>query len=131
MKDKNRACMSANCQHTYIDDGKHPSYLACTDGPSTCFPAKSLSEAHPSAFHTQELIDATQKINKILSEIPEHSEDGKLSLVQTPTGLLLVWVHHGREFHAVTGKEKIVTGNDSPETIAQALKLKHWELTEK
>ncbi len=74
-----------------------------------------LWEAEPSAFHDQDLAQATKKINAILSGIEKSNRDKKrkLSFIKFENRLMLVWAGYG-----VVGPE------DDFETIEKTLKLR-------
>jgi hypothetical protein len=91
----------------------------CVDGDGGCEGAV-FSEADESYFHPKELVEATKKINRILSKIPKDPEGRNLSFCHTHVGILLAWCQH-------SGKPRpkdAVTRHDSPEKVAKALKLK-------
>lgn len=109
-------CKGSNCDFaidTMLGEG------LCFSGSGSCIDCKFL-EADSSKFHDEILIEATQKIKQILSEIPEDASGRKLSLFVTEMGVMLAWSSHGKEVPA-----KVVTAKDSREVVAQALKLKN------
>ena len=114
----NKVCSGANCD--FAIDALAGQGL-CLSGSGGCL-AGDLLEAEPSGLHDQTLIDATQKIRQILSEIPADAGGRKLSFLVTKMGILLAWVNHGEEIPA-----DAVTSADDNETVAKALKLKNWE----
>lgn len=93
----------------------------CLSGSGTCLSA-DLLEADSSSFHGDNLVEATQKINQILTEIPEDADGRKLSFLVTKMGVFLGWVIHDGEV-----PENGVTAKDENETVAKALRLKNWE----
>jgi len=74
-----------------------------------------LWEAEPSAFHDDELVAATKKINAVLSRIEKSNGDKgrKLSFIKFDNRLMLVWAEYG-----------VVGPHDDFETIAKRLKLR-------
>lgn len=92
-----------------------------------------LLEADTSAFHTDEIAQATRSINKILSEIQPAHEGQTLSFIQTRMGIMLVWVESKDEdeaFRASADQDEIgVTSADDNDTLAKALKLKNYNPT--
>lgn len=109
-------CKGINCDFaidTMLGEG------LCLSGSGSCLDCNFL-EADSSEFHDETLIEATQKIKQILSEIPVDANGRKLSLFVTEMGILLAWSSHGKEVPA-----KVVTAKDSREIVAQALKLKN------
>ncbi len=89
----------------------------CMSGGGSCMSA-NLLEAETSDFHDSTLVEATAKIRKILSEIPEDADGRKLSFFVTRMGILLAWSSHGEEVPA-----NVITAKDSNEVLTQALKL--------
>ena len=91
-----------------------------------CFRAELL-EADKSAFHTDQVAEATRSINKILSEIQLDSEGRSLALIQTTIGIMLAWVDHEDEASTLADKEEVaVTSRDDNATLAKALNLKNY-----
>ena len=89
----------------------------CMSGGGSCLYG-DLLEAEASDFHDSTLVEATAKIRKILSEIPEDADGRKLSFFVTRMGILLAWSSHGEEVPA-----NVITAKDSNEVLTQALKL--------
>ena len=88
-----------------------------------------LLEANKSAFHTDQVAEATQSINKILSEIQPDSEGRTLAFIQTRMGIMLNWVEHEDEAVRAADKDEgevAVTSADDDDTIAKALNLKNY-----
>lgn len=110
-------CVGSDCD--YAIDHLGSGMGMCISGSGTCLTCHLL-EAEPSKFHDHHLIEATQKINHILSAIPEDPEGGKLAFLTTNKGVLLARVHHGKEVPA-----NAVTAKSDAATLAQALKLKN------
>jgi len=79
----------------------------------------TLLTAEPSEFHDASLIDATNRINEILTAIPADSRGRALSLLSTKWGLLLAWVDHKAEAPADG-----VRPDADDATIVKALRLK-------
>ena len=93
----------------------------CIPGGGSCEPA-NLLEAGPSAFHDQNLIEATRQIKKIIAGIPADPKGRTLSLLHTKMGTLLAWTKHGAAFLP----EGAVTAQHDDATVAKALKLKSY-----
>lgn len=106
------ACTGRACD--WVNGGK--SGQECVDGSGGCTNAH-LCEAEESDFHTQELQEATRKINRILSRIAPDPNGRTLSFCEVTEGQFLAWVKHGG------GPKKGVTRRDSDAKIARALKL--------
>jgi len=88
-----------------------------------------LLEANKSAFHTDQIAEATRSINKILSEIQPDSEGRTLAFIQTRMGIMLNWVEHRDEAARAADKDEgevAVTSADDDDTIAKALNLKNY-----
>lgn len=112
-------CGTRTCSHNISPDG----VLGCSGGDGDCWRV-NLLEAEPSDFHDAGLIDATQKIKRILAEIPADEGGRKLSFVHTRMGTLLAWVKEGADVHP-----NAITAKDDDATIARALKLKDLKVT--
>jgi hypothetical protein len=120
---KNNPCKpGVDCSYTVR---RHK--IICTGGaPPDCFRAELL-EANKSAFHTDQIADATQAINKILSEIPKDSEGRMPAFIQTRMGIMLAWVEHEDEDARAADKDEVgVTSADDNDTLAKALNLKNY-----
>ncbi|MGC2238910.1 MAG: hypothetical protein WA584_22330 [Pyrinomonadaceae bacterium] len=113
-----QVCTGASCDFAV---GGSNGQVSCLSGSGTCL-AGDLLEAESSGIHDDTLIEATQKIKQILSEIPADSDGRKLSFLVTNMGLLLAWVNHDEDIPA-----NAVTAKDDNEILAKALKLKNWE----
>jgi hypothetical protein len=109
--DNNKPC-ATGCRVQIADDG-NPSCIT-SDTPD-CDLA-TLVEANESSFHDSQLIQATQAINDILTQIPADAEGRNLSFLRTKWGFLLAWVDHGAEPIA-----DAVTSDSDDETFAAAL----------
>lgn len=105
--------------------------ITCVSCPAPDCGFDELLEADTSAFHTDQLVEATRSINKILSEIQPDHEGQTLSFIQTRMGIMLVWVESEDEaFRASPGEDEIgVTSADDNDTLAKALKLKNYNPT--
>jgi hypothetical protein len=59
-----------------------------------------MQKAHLSAFHTSDVKDVTEAINKELEKLGKNPpEPGlQLSFIWTPSGLMLVWTKHVDEY---------------------------------
>lgn len=90
----------------------------CGNGAGSCA-NPHLHEAEISAFHDQNLADATRAINSILEGIENSDSGRKLSFINTKQGVLLAWVQHEGE-----RTEDSVTIDDDTATIARALRLR-------
>lgn len=112
MKKTSADCVGATC------DWAANAGLQCFEGPGNCKEAAFLAAA-PSSFHDQTLIEATRKLNKILSGIPKDSQGRKLSFVLANMGTLLAWVNH-----SATKPNHGVTAKDADAKVIKALKLK-------
>ena len=103
--------------------------MVCIKGQNAgCFPGELL-EADHSIFHTEHLENATQSINKILSEIPKDSEGRTLSFITTRMGVMLTWVEHENESVHDANKdvdEVGITAAHDNDTLAKALNLKNY-----
>jgi hypothetical protein len=111
-------CTGAACDFAV---GTSAELASCLSGSGTCL-AGDLLEAESSGIHDDTLIQVTQKIKQLLSEIPADSEGRKLSFLVTKMGLLLAWVNHDGDIPA-----DAVTAKDDNATVAKALRLKNWE----
>ncbi len=120
--------------------------LPCSPGSPCCFTVRKhkiscdacsryecgraeLLEANKSAFHTDQLAEATRLINKILSDIPPDSEGRTLAFIQTRMGIMLTWVEHRDDAARAADKDEgevAVTSADDDDTIAKALNLKNY-----
>jgi hypothetical protein len=114
-----QVCTGASCDFAVGDTSAER--VSCLSGSGTCL-AGDLLEAESSKIHDDTLIEATQKIKQILSEIPVDSDGRKLSFLVTNMGLLLAWVNHDDDI-----PENAVTAKNDNEIVAKALKLKNWE----
>ena len=81
----NKICSGANCD--FAIDSLNEQAL-CLSGSGGCL-AGDLLEADSSGIHDETLIEATQKIRQILSEIPVDSDERKLAFLVTKMGILL------------------------------------------
>ena len=63
---------------------------SCPGGNKECL-GGLLAMASPTALHDEALIEATQKINRILREVKEHRKDRELMLVNVGGAALLIW----------------------------------------
>src|SRR6185369_9243517 len=77
----------------YVALDPHHDLASCALGDGTCLSPKFL-RAEPSKFHDETLIEATEKIDRILTSIPADSQGRRLSLIVSKFGLLLAWVYH-------------------------------------
>lgn len=118
-----QVCTGATCD--FAVGGSDEQQVSCLSGSGTCL-AADLLEAESSGMHDETLIEATQKIKQILSEIPADSDGRKLSFLVTKMGLLLAWVNHDADI-----PENAITAENDNTTLAKALKLKNWETIEK
>src|ERR1051325_8935856 len=84
-------CLEGSLCRVFLDP-RHD-VASCQPGEGTCLTAKFL-QAEPSKFHDETLIEATKKINRILTSIPADSQGRKLSLLVSKFGILLAWVYH-------------------------------------
>ena len=91
--------------------------INCDVGTGSCFNAKFLS-ADISPFHGQDIQDATDQINKIISGITP-KKGYELSLLNTNMGLLLAWVSHD----GTTSPDDITSENTDAE-IKAAFRIK-------
>jgi hypothetical protein len=107
-----------DCVGSFCDWANGKSGPQCVDGSGGCAIAH-FCEAEESSFHDKNLQDATKKINRILSRIPEDAKGRKLSFMDTHMGTVLAWVKHGGK---PAGRQ--VTRQDDDATVAKSLKLK-------
>lgn len=114
-----QVCTGATCDFAVGGSGEQQ--VSCLSGSGTCL-AADLLEAESSVIHDETLVEATQKIKQILSEIPADSNNRKLSFLVTKMGLLLAWVNHDADI-----PENAVTAENDNTSVAKALKLKNWE----
>lgn len=125
-EERQRPCSPGQCCCFTVRSHK----IVCSACASGCdCSAAQLLDADKSAFHTDEIAEATQAINKILSEIPNDSEGRNLSFIQTKMGIMLAWVEHEDESLRDANKdddEIAVTSADDNDTIAKALHLKNY-----
>ena len=104
-------CVNRSCSWNAVDGD-----VGCSSGNNSCLIAKVLT-ADESDFFTAELKDATDQIQKILTNI--RSRRGrKLAFLQTPFGVLLAWVRHD-----IKVSDDAVTSESSPKEIKKALGL--------
>lgn len=108
-------CSGSDCDFTICTETNE---IYCRAGEGTCINC-NLLEAEPSRNHDEHLMKATNKINRILAEIPEDPEGRKLSFLLTDKGLFLARVHHGRSVPA-----NAITAKDDINKISKALKIK-------
>jgi hypothetical protein len=108
------SCIGPSCD--WLGRGKG---AQCVDGSGGCPPSVFLT-AEESSIHDKTLADATKKLNRILSRIPEDPKGRKLSFMETRHGVLLGWVKHGGKPVAGGG----VTRRDDDAKVAKFLKLK-------
>jgi hypothetical protein len=81
--------------------------LTCSDkGSFYCNPAFLLCGTI-SKFHTEELEKATRQINAILEQVPQHDDQTKLSILQTPHGLFLAWTQESDEGVTIDNEDEI------------------------
>jgi hypothetical protein len=92
---------------------------SCALGDGPCLFPKFL-RAEPSKFHDETLIEATEKIDRILTSIPADSQGRRLSLIVSKFGLLLAWVYHENRPEG----NYSVTMKSEDATVIKALKLK-------
>lgn len=91
----------------------------CVEGGTDCL-RPQLLVAEPSKFHDQTLIDATAKINEILTALPADPNGRKVSLIVNNLGAMLAWVHHNGN----PDSNYSVTSKSDDETLIKGLKLK-------
>ncbi len=102
---------------TRLVDDKETNFASCLPGAGGCYSPAKLLEAEESEMHTAELIKATNEINKILANIPEHPTCG-LSILHLKQGTLLAWVEHGQ-----AEIEGGITSESDPELVAKHFNL--------
>ncbi|MEN3333863.1 MAG: hypothetical protein V7641_3228 [Blastocatellia bacterium] len=117
MNDKGQSACDGNACFASIDSTFES--IACQPAGSTCLLARFLS-AEPSKFHDQTLIEATEKIQRILASIPADPQGRKLSMLVTKMGVLLAWVYHEER---PEGSYSVTLESDDA-TVIEALKLK-------
>ncbi len=115
-----QVCTGASCDFA-VGGGSTEQQVSCLSGSGTCL-AADLLEAESSGIHDETLVEATQRIKQILSEIPTDTDGRKLSFLVTKMGLLLAWVNHDADIPA-----DAVTAENDNATVAKVLKLKNWE----
>jgi hypothetical protein len=103
-----------NCVGRQCGFGAFAGELGCTDG-GNCFEA-GLLKANVSNFHDQTLVDASDKINSIISSIPADPAGRQLSFIQTGMGTMLAWVRHD-----IDVPQDAVHGSASDDEVAEAL----------
>ncbi len=96
---------------------KEIKFAACLKGAGGCFSPAKLLQARESEMHTAELIKATNAINKILANIPEHPTCG-LTILHLKQGTLLAWVEHGG-----TEIKDGITADSDPALVAEHFNL--------
>jgi len=110
------ACSGANCDWLVV----HRGAFACIEGYGDCFQPRFLS-AETTPFHDELLEDLSNKLNRILAQIPADTNGRKLSFCGTNMGIFLAWADHGA---LPTKGAKIVNSRSDEKTIRKALKLK-------
>lgn len=108
---------AGDCTGSLCGYGITKGQIGCQSGDGSCWSA-FLVQAEQSAFHTEELQNATRQIKAILESISSPGGGLKLSFVHTRLGTLLAWVNHGTQYTAET-----VTWADTDEKIVEALGL--------
>ncbi len=103
-----------DCEWVHIPGKIKP--MVCVPGKGGCKRAEFL-KAGESAFHSAELIEATNAINKILANISEHPT-ASLSVLTLKQGLFLSWVEHGGE-----ESEGGITSDSDPDVVAEHFNL--------
>jgi hypothetical protein len=93
--------------------------FSCVEGFGDCLQPKFLL-AETSPFHDEVLEDVSNKLNRILAQIPADTEGRKLSFCGTSMGIFLAWADHGA---SIPGG-KTVNSKSDEKTIKKALKLK-------
>jgi len=117
MNDKGQtACEGNNC-YASVDSALE--LVGCGPAGSTCLLPTFLS-AEPSKFHDHTLIEATEKIRRILASIPADPQGRKLSLLVTRMGVLLAWAYHEKRPEG----NYAVTLEADDAMVIKALKLK-------
>jgi hypothetical protein len=117
MNDKSQSdCFGNNC-FASVDAALE--LVGCGPAGATCLLARFLS-AEPSKFHDQTLIEATEKIQRILASIPADPQGRKLSMLVTKMGVLLAWTYHEKR---PEGNYSVTLDADDA-TVIKALKLK-------
>jgi hypothetical protein len=110
-EDNNNPC-AIGCRVQIADDG----LPGCITSSTPDCDMAVLVEANESTFHDSQLIQATQAINEILTQIPADAEGRNLSFLRTKWGFLLAWVDHGAE-----PIEGAITSDSDDATFAAAL----------
>jgi hypothetical protein len=113
-------CTDLQCHTTIIltDDGTP--IFGCANGGSDCLMCKVL-EVEVSDFHDKHLQKATQKIKKILADIPPDPKKRELSLIRTKKGLVLAWLDHGA---SISGDADVITQEGNEKEFLKRLKIK-------
>ena len=104
-------CTGRTCGYGAFDGD-----LGCTAGAS-CSQARMLS-ARESKFHDANLVDASRKIDAILSSIQPDPAGRQLSFLHTKMGTMLAWVRHDVEV-----PEGCATAESSDDELSAALGL--------
>jgi len=91
--------------------------VGCSSGNGSCLLAEVLT-ADESDFYTADLKEASEQIQKILSNI-KRRRGRKLAFLGTPFGVLLAWVRHD-----VNVPDTATTSDSSLKEIKKALGLK-------
>lgn len=87
------AQLTAKCSGGMCSFGEYNGSLGCESGDGSCWTAK-MAEAYTTAFHDQELYDATTEIQNVLNNITKPTDGRTLSFVHTDEGTILAWVRH-------------------------------------
>jgi hypothetical protein len=91
--------------------------MGCTSGDGSCLVAEFLF-AEESDFFPAELKEATERIREAIANVPDPGDGRRLSILNTPFGVVLAWVEHD-----VQPTEPPVTFASDPAEIIEALGL--------
>ncbi|MBA2379905.1 MAG: hypothetical protein H0V76_10080 [Blastocatellia bacterium] len=92
--------------------------VGCDEGDGSCITAMMVM-AEESDFHSSELQQASEDIQKIIDGIDQKGETRKLSFLATHRGIMLAWVEHDRP-----AKEGDLTASSDPADLEAALGIK-------
>ena len=107
-------CPAGSCGYGAFQGNGH-----CNPGDGSCANARLVIKDNPTPYHTDAIMEASGQINDIFKGLGEDPRGigRKLSLLRTPRGVAVGWVHHNVE----TAPDRKLVGADDPRVINELM----------